>query len=164
MVNQGDGGRGKDGQGQPMQESVRTWVMAALTFIFVALYAAALFGLVPGPGASALQTATRIESIVFVIIGYYFGRLPAQATERTLKGEIQRQSGKAEDAEEKKSASQQETQALREKVKNTRAVLASTVPKAAVSSDGLAATLGKTTPPVDTLRQSVLAAVNVLDS
>jgi hypothetical protein len=37
----------------------------------------------------------RLEPIIFVIIGYYFGRLPGQQNEKTLKQEIGRQTLRA---------------------------------------------------------------------
>jgi len=162
--NAGDAGAGKpeDGKGLPIQDAVRTWVMVALTFIFAALYVGALFGLIPGSAKQDQQTLTRIESVVFVIIGYYFGRLPAQATEKTLKDEIHRQTQKADQAEEKKGDAQQQSQALEEKVKNAKAALASVVP--GTPPVGLAMSLSKATPPPDALQQSVLAAVHVLES
>jgi hypothetical protein len=153
-----------DGKEQPMQDGVRTWVMVGLTFIFVTLYVAALVGLIHSPAVADQQTVTRLESIVFVIIGYYFGRLPAQATEKTLKGEIQRQTEKADTAEERKGAAQQTAQALEEKIKNTKAVLGSGAPREGISSDGLAVSLGKTSTNADALRQCVIAAARVLES
>lgn len=166
-TNGGEGGRkdkGGEGKGQSMSDGPRTWMMVILTAVFVLLYIGALFGLISGADTpQKLQTLTRIESIVFVIIGYYFGRLPAQATEKTLKGEIERQTQKADQAEEKKSNAEGDKRALQEKVKNAKAALGSTLPEAPQA--GLAATLSKTTtPPTDALRQSVLAAVNVLES
>ncbi|MDX1996340.1 MAG: hypothetical protein SF066_01370 [Thermoanaerobaculia bacterium] len=157
--------KGEDGKGQSMLDPVRTWMMATLTIVFLLLYVGALFGLIPGAAKQDQQTLTRLESVIFVIIGYYFGRLPAQATEKTLKGEIARQTDKATEAEEKKSAAEQQSSALQEKVKNTRAVLASAAPEAEAPPKGLASHLGKSTPTTtDSWRQSVLAAVNVLES
>lgn len=153
-----------NGKGQPIQDGVRTWVIVVLTFIFVALYVAALFGLIHTSAAADQQTVTRLEAIVFVIIGYYFGRVPAQATEKTLKGEIHRQTGKADAAEADKDAAQRTAQALEEKVKNAKAALGSALPQKEMSADGLAVSLGRTTTNTDTLRQSVIAAARVLES
>jgi flagellar biosynthesis protein FliQ len=151
--------------GQMMQENLRNGVMVILTFIFVAVYIGALLGLIPGTAKQDPQTLSRIETILFVIIGYYFGRLPVAATEKTLKDQIQHQTGKAETAEQAKTEALQEKQGLQEKLKNTRATLTTAIPEAA--PDGLPLTLGRgaaTSDAGDALRHSVAAAIRVLDS
>jgi hypothetical protein len=150
--------------GQTMQENLRTWVMVILTFLFVAVYFGALLGWIPSPSAKPdLQTLSRIEAILFVIIGYYFGRLPVAATEQTLKDEIHRQTGKAENAEQVKTAALEEKQALQEKVKNAKAALSAAMPEAA--PEGLALNLSKApSTSADALRHSMVAAVKVLES
>jgi hypothetical protein len=152
--------------GQSMQETLRTWVMVILTFLFVAVYFGALLGWIPGSTSKQdPQTLSRIETILFVIIGYYFGRLPVAATEKTLKDEIHRQTGKAENAEQEKTTALQENRGLHEKVKNTRAALSVSIPEA--TPEGLAVNLGRggsSAAPPDALRHSVLAAMRVLES
>jgi len=107
--------------GQATGEAVKSWTMVVLTFIFVLLYGAALIGwLKPQSDASMI---TRLEPIIFVIIGYYFGRLPAQQNEKTLKNEIDRQTQKADAAQHAKETALQTRQALEEKVKNVGAAL-----------------------------------------
>lgn len=59
----------------------------------------------------------RLEPIIFVVIGYYFGRLPARQHETTLKEEIVRLARKADAALHAKEQLQQERKALEEKVK-----------------------------------------------
>ena len=66
---------------------------------------------------------SRIEPIIFVIIGYYFGRLPAQQNEKTLKEEIGRQTQKADAAQHAKEQALQSREALEEKLKSVSAVL-----------------------------------------
>jgi len=44
----------------------------------------------------------RIEPIIFVIVGYYFGRLPSQQNEKALKEEISRQTQRADAAQHAK--------------------------------------------------------------
>jgi hypothetical protein len=107
--------------GQNMADALKGWVMVALTLIFVVLYAAALTGwLKPLDNMSMI---TQLEPIIFVIVGYYFGRLPAQQTEKTLKDEINRQTQKADAAQNAKEQAKQEREALEEKVKNAKAAL-----------------------------------------
>lgn len=108
-------------QGQTMNDFLKSWVMVALTLIFVALYVAAIFGQIePLKGVSII---TRLEPIIFVIIGYYFGRLPAQANENTLKNEINRHSQKADAAQQIKEKAQQEREILEEKIRNVKITL-----------------------------------------
>lgn len=109
--------------GNEKSDLLKSWMMVALTLIFVFLYSAALFGwLKPLPDAAMV---TRLEPIIFVIIGYYFGRLPAQQNEKTLKDEITRQTQKADAAQQIKEKSQQEREVLEEKIKNASFVLTS---------------------------------------
>jgi len=148
--------------GQDLANALRGWVMVALTLIFVLLYGAALVGwLKPLTDEKAV---IRLEPIIFVIIGYYFGRLPAQQTEHTLKGEISRQTQKADAAQHAKEQAQQASEALEEKLKNVRAALASSAP--GVAPKDLAESLEKSSGPVkeEALRQSVAAAINILNS
>lgn len=139
---------------------IRSWVMVTLTLIFVFLYASALTGWLK-PLADERMIA-RLEPVIFVIIGYYFGRLPAQANEHTLKGEIARQTKKADAAQNAKEQAQRTAEALEEKVKNARAALA----PAAHSGDhrSLAEAAGAAAPGGDALRYSVNAALSVLKS
>ena len=102
-------------------EGLKSWVMVFLTLGFVILYGLALVGkLKPLPDASLVS---RIEPIIFVIIGYYFGRLPAQQNEQTLKYEIARQTQRADAAQHAKEQALQSREALEEKEKNLRAAL-----------------------------------------
>lgn len=103
------------------KEPLKSWIMSILTLIFVGLYIAAIFGMIePLPIDSVI---TRLEPIIFVIIGYYFGRLPAQATENTLKTEIARQNQKTDAAQQIKERVQQEREVLEEKIKNAKSAL-----------------------------------------
>lgn len=107
--------------GSDLPGALRSWVMVLLTLIFVLLYAAVLTGWLR-PLADEKMLA-RLEPVIFVIIGYYFGRLPAQVNEQTLKGEIDRHSKRADAAQSAKEQAQRTTEALEEKVKNARAAL-----------------------------------------
>lgn len=150
-----------------LSNALRGWVMVALTLIFVLLYASALIGWLK-PLADE-KMIVRLEPIIFVIIGYYFGRLPSQQNENTLKGEINRQTQKADAAQHSKEQAQQMREALEEKVKNVRAALTSApsvAPRMAVSNAPapLAGAVAEAQVRDDALRQSVAAALNVLNS
>lgn len=142
-------------QGQTASDALKGWVMVALTLVFVLLYSAALTGwLMPLPDEKMVM---RLEPIIFVIVGYYFGRLPAQENERSLKGEINRQTQKADAAQHAKEQSQQSREALEEKLKNVRAALASAPPAPPTAADAMGGAGG-----ADALRSSVAVALEVL--
>ncbi|HXM50266.1 MAG TPA: hypothetical protein VN956_20660 [Pyrinomonadaceae bacterium] len=143
-------------------DALRNWIMVVLTLIFVGLYGAALVGWLK-PLADE-KMVLRIEPIIFVIIGYYFGRLPGQQNEKTLKDEIGRQTQKAEAAQHIKEQALQTREALEEKLKNTSAALNSAGP--ATVRNSLAEEVHKTGGPIkeDGLRYSVGAALRILNS
>jgi hypothetical protein len=147
--------------GQNMTDVLKSWMMVALTLIFVLLYAAALFGwLKPQTDVTMI---TRLEPIIFVIIGYYFGRLPAQQNEKTLKDEINRQTQKADAAQNAKEQVKQEREALEEKLKNVKVALSSNtfnVTTKALNENNAA----EVTTTSETLRSAVTTAINILNS
>lgn len=138
-----------------LTETLKEWLMVLLMLVFVVLYAMALVGTLK-PLAD-LSMVSRLEPILFVIIGYYFGRLPAQQNEQTLKNEIDRQSKRAEAAQQARETALQSRDALDEKVKNARTALA-TKPL-----DGNTETPGRDTSELHQ-RGSVAAAFNILKS
>jgi len=107
--------------GQAISDVLKSWMMVTLTLIFVLLYVIALFGWLKTPVDVAM--ISRLEPIIFIIIGYYFGRLPAQQNEKTLKEEITRQTQKAEASQHAKEQAKQEQEILEEKIKNAKTVL-----------------------------------------
>jgi N-acetyl-gamma-glutamylphosphate reductase len=149
-------------QGKDLSNTLRGWVMVGLTLLFVLLYASALIGWLK-PLADE-KMIVRLEPIIFVIIGYYFGRLPAQQNEATLQREIHRQTQKADAAQHAKEQAQQTSEALEEKVKNTRAALTASSP--GLTARALAEGHDKAGAPIreEALRHSVAAALSVLNS
>jgi hypothetical protein len=113
-------------EGQPMANALRNWVMVVSTIIFVLLYGAALVGWL-NPLADE-KMVSRLEPIIFVIIGYYFGRLPSQQNEDSLKQEIYRQTQRSDAAQHAKEQMQQAREGLEEKLKNVRAALMTNPP------------------------------------
>jgi hypothetical protein len=143
-----------------MATALKSWMMVVLTSIFVLLYSGALLGLIK-PLADESMIA-RIEPIIFVIIGYYFGRLPSQQNEKTLKEEISRQTQKGDAAQHAKEQAQQARESLEEKMKNIRAVL---LPQGV--GVGVKNNLERSDRPTastkdDSLRQSVASALSIL--
>ena len=102
---------------------LKNWVMIILTFIFVLLYILALTGVLES--LKEWEMVTRLEPIIFVVAGFYFGRLPAQQNEKTLRDEIYRQTNRADAAQYAKEQAQQVRESLEEKIKNAKLVLAS---------------------------------------
>jgi hypothetical protein len=143
-------------------DALRNWIMVVLTLIFVSLYGAALIGWLK-PLADE-KMVLRLEPIIFVIIGYYFGRLPAQQNEKTLKDEIGRQTQKADAAQHVKEQALQTREILEEKLKNVNAALTSAAPS--TSAVSFAEGLHKTGGPIkeESLRFSVGAALRILNS
>ncbi|HEX8459383.1 MAG TPA: hypothetical protein VF656_18975 [Pyrinomonadaceae bacterium] len=148
--------------GRDLSNALKSWAMIGLTLVFVLLYGVALFGWLK-PSADE-RTLAHLEPMIFVIVGYYFGRLPAQQNEKTLKDEIGRQTQKADAAQHAKEQSQQVREALEEKLKNVRAALlfATHDPEA----KGGAEHLIKTGMPNkdDALRRTTATALSILDS
>lgn len=116
----------------PPAESLKNWVMVVLTLIFIALYGAALLGWLKP--LTDDRMVMRLEPIIFAIIGYYFGRLPGQQNERTLKQEINRQTQRADASQSAKEQALKESQALDEKIKNVKATLSSSSAAAKMAS------------------------------
>jgi hypothetical protein len=148
--------------GQGAADALKSWMMVILTLGFVLLYGAALVGWIKP--LSDDKMVARLEPFIFVIIGYYFGRLPSQQTEGTLKDEINRQTQKADAAQHAKEQAQQTREALEEKVKNVRAALSSAAPAggAKTSAEHFERATGAIKE--DALRQSVVAALNIVNS
>lgn len=111
----------------PKESKLTAWLkdsfFVILALIFVALYAAAFAGkLDPLKDNTILM---RLEPVIFILIGYYFGRHPSRQCERSLKEEITRQRQITEAAQFAKEKAQQERETLEEKIKNTRTALKS---------------------------------------
>lgn len=100
---------------------LKSWITVGLLSTFVLLYTAALFGWVKP--LSDLTLLLRLEPIIFIIIGYYFGRMLATQIEKTLKAEITRQTQRADAAQYNKEQAQQQREILEEKIRNVEAAL-----------------------------------------
>ena len=130
--------------------------MVALILAFVILYAAVVTGWVK-PLADEKMTL-RLEPIIFVIIGYYFGRFPAQQNEQTLKDEISRQAQKVDATQHAKEQALQALAALEEKVKNVTTALAPAISRKRL--DERSGTHGRD----ETLSGSLLTTLDILNS
>lgn len=104
-----------------MDGPLKNWLMVILTIMFVSLYASALIGWLR-PLADVTMI-TRLEPLIFVIIGYYFGRLPAQANEQSLKEEVNCQAKKTDASQYAKETAEKGLEAMEEKIKNAKIAL-----------------------------------------
>jgi hypothetical protein len=106
-------------------EALKSWTMIVMTLVFIVLYTTALVGWLKP--LSDITMIARLEPIIFVIIGYYFGRFPSQQNETTLKEEIDRQIKKADAAQHLKEQVQNEREVMEEKIKNAKVALRSEI-------------------------------------
>ena len=134
--------------------------MVVLTLVFISLYGAALLGWLK-PLADE-KMVLRLEPIIFVIIGYYFGRLPAQQNEKTLQQEVSRQTQRADASQSAKEQALQTREALEEKVKNVKAALSADSP--AFASTSGSHSLRSATVRDEDLRPVVGAALRILNT
>jgi hypothetical protein len=88
---------------QPIREDrTKSMVIVVLTFVFVGLYIAAMFGRL---GVSPDEKSIALlQPVVYVIIGYYFGRMPSEANEKRLQKEADTKGAQAADATAKVKA------------------------------------------------------------
>ena len=140
-------------------DTLKNWIMVVLTLVFISLYGAALIGWLKP--LTDEKMVMRLEPIIFVIIGYYFGRLPGQQNEKTLKQEISRQTQRADAAQSAKEQALQSNEALEEKIKNVKATLSETAAFATASGSH---NLRSATLRDEELRPVVNAAMRILNS
>jgi deoxyribose-phosphate aldolase len=136
-------------------DALRSWIMVVLTLALVLLYAAVLLGWFK-PMADE-KMALRLEPIIFVIIGYCFGRLPSQQNEQTLKEEISRHAQKVDAVQATKEQALETLAALEEKVKNVTTAIKPAASRQQLERSG---THGVD----DKLRGSLVAALEILNS
>ena len=104
-------------------EILRDSALIIITLVFVLLYAAAYAGKFDPLKDNTMLL--RLEPLIFIFIGYCFGRIPARQCEQFLKDEITRQTQKADAAQYAKEKAQNERETLEEKIRNTRTSLKS---------------------------------------
>lgn len=122
-----------------LSEAVRNSLMIILTLIFVFLYAAAFSGkLDPLKDNSMLL---RFEPILFLFMGYYFGRFPARQGEKVMKDEIARQSQQIAAAQFAKERVQKDHESLDERIKNAKNALEAVISNETKNEETRTATL-----------------------
>jgi hypothetical protein len=133
-----------------------------LTVVFVALYVAAIFGVGGTPNDAIVKL---LQPIVYVIMGYFFGRLPADATEKslqantaTLQQEVTKVTSDAGVAKEKQLTAEG-------KLKHVRAILTTLSADALTGGAGSANALSSTQPtPQDAHRHAIANALSVIEA
>jgi hypothetical protein len=134
--------------------------MVVLTLVFITLYGAALTGMLKP--LTDEKMVLRLEPIIFVIVGYYFGRLPGQQNERNLKQEINRQAQRGDAAQSAKEQALQANEAMEEKLRNVKATLSAEVAAFATTSGSHG--LRSATLRDEELRPMVNAALRIMNS
>ena len=103
---------------------LKSWVMVILTLLFVLLYAGALISFMLYDNTRIPETIKDLQPIVFVIIGYYFGRLPAQQNEGSLKEQIVQAAAKTDEANKAKENAIKNKAAIEGKMEIVKTTLA----------------------------------------
>jgi hypothetical protein len=144
----------KDGE-----DPLKKGTIAVLTLIFVALYVAGIIGVWRGDSAANSKAITLLQPIVYVIIGYYFGRMPAEKTEKALKEQ-------ADKKDQEAGAAKAEAARSSTKLRATKSVLEKAVGQTdAAPPTGFAQTLSTTRASnEDALKITIAQALNVIDS
>jgi hypothetical protein len=138
-------------------------VIIILTFIFIALYSATIFGFVKLPADDKLLG--RLEPIIAVIIGYYFGRMPSEKNEKSLKQQVDKKTQEADDARKGETEAKTQSTEAQTKIKDARAALSSAAPAAEPSE--LAVTLSgahASAAPEPAVRNAAVAALKILET
>ena|SRR5713101_5069849 len=147
----------------------KDWIVVVLTVVFVALYVLALVGVMKLPSDDKL--VVQIAPIISVIIGYYFGRIPGEKNEQTLRQQVDATRGEREQAVAQKNQAQnerndavQQRERFATKIADARAALSAAAP--AAPPELLAATLGGGAAPTDpeAVRNAATACLKVLES
>lgn len=156
-------GQGQAGQQHDNSTDWKTGVVVVLTIIFVALYVIGLsgwFAFTPND-----KVVGPVAPIIAVIIGYYFGRLPSEKTEKSLQQQVNQRSQEAAQARNAHQQAATDRERLATKIEDAKAALSSAAP--AAPPDGLAITLsggGGAGPDLAALRGATVAALKVLES
>jgi hypothetical protein len=143
----GDSMKDSSATTQTSEDPVKKTIIVVLTLVFVALYVIAIVGKTKwNSDKDAIQL---LQPIVYVIIGYFFGRLPSEATEKSLRKEAQEKAQQANQADAK--------------LKGVRAVLTGAIVPPTRSTPGvlMGGTPPGPPPPQDDAR--VAAALRILN-
>jgi len=102
-------------------ETAKHWIMIVVSLSFLVLYGAALTGWLRPITTNSL--AERLEPIIFILVGFYFGQLPFTYALRSRKRELQRMREKLEETQKSKEQIQSEHDSMAEKISNAKIAL-----------------------------------------
>jgi hypothetical protein len=102
-------------------ETAKHWIMIIVSVTFLVLYGAALTGVLRPVTESSI--AERLEPIIFILIGFYFGQLPFTQSLRSRKRELERVREKLDELQAAKDQVQREHDAMGEKIANAKIAL-----------------------------------------
>ncbi len=146
---------------KPGEDQMKKIVVVALTALFVVLYVLAIVGNRWSPNDSAVRL---LQPIVYVIIGYFFGRMPSEANEKAQRAETDRQAGNANAAREAERAGATKQARLETKIRGAQALLSSPDLGIGGTQSEFAAKLSQgKADPSDALRHTVAAALQLLE-
>jgi type VI protein secretion system component VasK len=94
------------------EDPVRKWIVVILTIIFIGFYICAIADIWKGDTPATNKIITLLQPIVYVIIGYYFGRVPAEKAEKQLKDEAKEKGKQADEATKKAEGAEAKLDAL----------------------------------------------------
>jgi len=135
--------------------------MVVVTLLFIGMYGAGLFGFVH-PTAD-MTLITRLEPIAFIMIGYFFGRLPGFRHERQLRDELERQVRKIDAAIQSKEQIEIECEVMEEKIKNARIALAPLIDEASDGKEPATVRISNGLDARSNLRQLLHMVVKILE-
>lgn len=143
-------------------EILKNWVTVILMLVFLFLYALALAGILRP--MSDVTVITRLEPIMFIVVGYFLASLGTIQRERTLRDEIKRQSIRADSAQQAKQETETEKRTIEEKMRNACTALDSTLVKLGAPSNPVLSPYGLIPPARFGLAHDVATAVRILNS
>jgi len=138
-------------------DTLKTAIAALLTVVFIGLYIYGIWGVWHGSTPNNDKAITLLQPIVYVIVGYYFGRMPSEKVEKQLKDE-------AKDKGQAADAANAEANRVVSKLQMVRSVLAGVSATDAPRSGFTANLAGVRSAPEETLRVSVAQAISMIDT
>ncbi len=97
------------------------WTMIVVSLTFLILYAAALAGWLRPMGENSI--VARLEPIIFLLIGFYFGLVSISSISRSRKKELDRTRERLDELQLTKEQIQRERDAFAERISNAKVAL-----------------------------------------
>ncbi len=142
-------------------ENFKSWIVVILTFVFIACYLDGLFGSQVTPNKDIVNA---LGPIVAVIIGYYFGRMPSEKVENSLKEQANQKTTEARQAQEERATALEQKSKLSQKVQDAISALSSGAPAAPVNELALTLSVKGADSPDDAVRTASVSALKILQS